>query len=252
MIEAYAASIKPNIMVLRAIIQDLGVRIETGTDLNVFSRILGKQPLRHQPAPAFDPDTSCMPCEDALWMAGFDRKGELVCTQAIKLIDLGNLDFEAYLDERFWDFHPFQNKRPGTKTLSFLTEESRKISGRITYHGELWLKGGPNGVRGGCLAILFTRLLLLESLLRWSPDFMVGLQSPLNALQGLGVKESYTRLEQRSLIWSSQSKDEDIEGWLVWMTRNEAIFNLRIPARLFVCLYEPDEAVRDQVLSKVA
>ena len=177
-------------------------------------------------------------------MAGYKADGELVCTQAVKLIDLGDNNLEEYLSRRMWDLHPYGYDPDVTETRCFLTDESRNINGLITYHGELWLKGGPDGIRGGSIAILITRLILLESMLRWSPDFLIGLQSPVAACRGLSVRESYMRLEQRSLVWYKKDNAELLEGWLVWMTGKEADFNLRLPAQLFYEMFEREEKIQ--------
>jgi len=248
----YEYSINTNIQAIRKIIRNLGITIRLGTDLDDFSKIVSRQPLRHPLAPAFDPDYECVAHKNVLWMAGYANDGELVCTQAIKLVDLGNNSLGQYLDHRMWEIHPYGYDPEVTETKYFLSDEAKKISGLVTYHGELWMKGGPNGVRGGSLAVMITRLILLECLLRWSPDFLIGLQSPVTACRGLGVRESYLRLEQRSVIWYKETTNELLEGWLVWMSAKEAIFNLRIPAVFFFEMFERDAPIRNQVLANVA
>lgn len=236
----YQNSVSSNIRNIRSIIKSFGITVQTGNNLKIFSELVASQPLRHKMAPAFDPNTLCMPHVSALWMVAYKEDGEIVCTQAIKLLDLGQRNLEQYLSENIWEIHPFGFDPEVSDARCFLSEESRNITGYVTYHGELWLKGGPQGVRGGSLAILMTRLILLESIARWSPDFLIGLQSPVTACRGLSIKEGYMRLEQRSVIWYKEQKQELLEGWLVWMTGKEARFNLRIPANLFVDLFESD------------
>ena len=180
-------------------------------------------------------------------MIGYRDDGEIVCTQAMKLLDLGDSSLQEYLSEHIWEIHPYGFDPEVSDARCFLSSEARKISGVITYHGELWLKGGAQGVRGGSLAILLTRLILLESLARWNPDFMIGLQSPVTACRGLSIKEGYMRLEQRSVVWHKEKTGELLEGWLVWMSGKEANFNLRIPAKLFLDLFEPDERVKPHI-----
>ena len=51
-----------------------------------------------------------------------------------------------------------------------------------------------------CLTILLTRLMILLAMLRWKPDFMIGLQSPTTAFKGLAaIREGYT------CIWINRS-----------------------------------------------
>ena len=174
-------------------------------------------------------------------MAGYKDDGEVVCTQAMKLLDLQGLNLQEYLSERIWEIHPYGYDPDVSEARCFLGDDSRNINGNVTYHGELWLKGGPDGIRGGSIAVLLTRLILLESLSRWSPDFLIGLQSPMTACRGLSIKEGYMRLEQRSVVWYKETNGELLEGWLVWMTAKEADFNLRIPVSLFLEMFGPNE-----------
>lgn len=248
----YETTIIENIASCRQIIRNLGYTIEIGHDLNDFRNVVASQPLRHKLAPAFNPEYSCLAHRSVLWMCCYRNESELVSTQAIKLIDLGAQNLRQYLKHRMWEIHPYGYDPDVIDIYSSLSEEAGKISGLVTYHGELWLKGGPDGVRGGSFSTLVTRLMLLESLMRWSPGFLIGFQSPLTACKGLSVRESYMRMEQRSVIWQKSDAIDFLEGWLVWMTAKEATFNLRIPASQFVEMLEPDHTVRSQVLARVA
>ncbi|MEM9332914.1 MAG: hypothetical protein AAGA53_16455 [Pseudomonadota bacterium] len=190
--------------------------------------------------------------KSVLWMAGYKEDGELVVTQAIKLVDLGTLNLQQYLERHIWEVHPFGFDPKVKETHCFLSKDCQEISGLITYHGELWLKGGPDGVRGGSLAVLVTRLLLLESLVRWSPDFLVGLQSPMTACRGLSIREGYMRLEQRSVLWYNQQNNDVLEGWIVWMSAEEAKFNLRVPAELFCDMFENNDELKNDLKNLLA
>ncbi len=215
-----------------------GIRLQYGHDFAWFRDTLKHQPLRHPINPAFDPDRCRLPDKSGLWIIGYDRNDNIVHTQAIKLLQLEGGTLEQHFQRRLWDFrsHGYDFDRQRCHWL--LTPQARNISGTVTYHGELWLKGGPDGYRGGSLVVLLTRLMLLKALLRFSPDFMIGLQAPMTTFRGLSVREGYLRAEQRTIVWALRNSSHFEEDWLVWMSREEAEFNLRIPPSFFYEMFE--------------
>ncbi len=206
-----------------------GIRLEFGSDFSQFKELSGSVVEKGEIHPAFDPDEDLIEPLKGLWIIGRNNKEQIVHTQAIKLLDLGEREFGSYLLDHLSDF------RFGGWDLDFaqsqihLTRAASEMTGQLTYHGELWLKGGPDGIRGGAEAALLTRLLLMIVQVKWSPDFMIGFQSPQVCCRGLSLKEGYARNEQRSLLWHRKDGGEPLEDWLVWMSREEALFNLRIP-----------------------
>lgn len=215
-----------------------GLRLTYGQDFSAFRDKLKGQPLRHPINPAFDPECCHLPDGDGFWIIGHDRKGEIAHSQAIKLLQLDGGTFEQHLNRRLWDFRTAGYRFDRQKCHWLLTPEARNIAGTVTYHGELWLKGGPDGFRGGSLVILLTRLMLLKAYLKFDPDFMTGLQSPMSSCRGLGVREGYLRSEQRTIVWALEGSDAFEEDWLVWMSREEAEFNLRLPPSFFYETFE--------------
>ncbi len=218
--------------------ESFGISVEFGTDFSFFCSIPKRQPERHFINPIFDPRYSELDASNAFWMICRNSNREIVHTQAIKLLRLNEDYLDEYFRKNIWDLRPRGYHYDPSKTTWHLTPSSEKISGLVTYHGELWMKGGPNGFRGGCLTILLTRLMLLKAIARWSPDFMFGFQSPLTTSRGLAAREGYMRIEQRSILWYQYNCKEPMEDWLVWMNREEALFNLRLPAYFFYDLFE--------------
>ena len=92
--------------------------------------------------------------------------------------------------------------------------------------------------------------MLLKAYLKYLPDYMMGLQAPMTTFRGLASREGYMRSEQRSIVWALKDADAEQEDWLVWMNREEAEFNLRIPPRFFYELLE--QRPQDAQLKKTA
>ena len=230
--------------------KQLGINLKYGQDFAAFRDTLECQPLRHPINPAFDPDRCSLSDESGFWIIGYNSNDEIVHSQAIKLLELDGGTLEQHFERRLWDFRSHGYEFDRQKCHWHLTPQARSISGTVTYHGELWLKGGPDGCRGGRLVILLTRLMLLKAYLKFSPDFMIGLQAPLSSCRGLGVREGYLRAEQRTISWALKDTDQFEEDWMVWMNREEAEFNLRIPPSFFYEMFE--QQAQDALLKKSA
>lgn len=216
----------------------LGMHLQRGTDFQEFRALSTKQPLKPHVNPAFDPDCTDISSKNGFWVIGHDETGELVHSQAIKLLDLSNGNLGEHFDDHLEDFRSYGYNFDFKNCRSYLTSAASQISGRVSYHGELWIKGGPNGFRGGCLATILTRLMMTMSLHSWSPDYMIGLQSPMTSCRGLAVREGYMHTEQRSIVWPRSDSPEALEDWLVWMSRDEAKFNLRVRPETFYEMFE--------------
>ncbi|MBL4890833.1 MAG: hypothetical protein JKX91_03215 [Rhizobiaceae bacterium] len=216
----------------------LGMHLSSGTDFQEFLELSVKQPLKPHVNPAFDPECTDISPKNGFWIVGHDDSGEIIHSQAIKLLDMSGGDLAEHFQDYLADFRSYGYNFDLDECHSYLTPAASKISGRVSYHGELWIKGGPNGYRGGCLATILTRLMMTMSLHRWSPDYMIGLQSPMTSCRGLAVREGYMHVEQRSIVWQRSDSPEALEDWLVWMSKEEAKFNLRVQPEIFYEMFE--------------
>ncbi|MEM9330648.1 MAG: hypothetical protein AAGA53_04935 [Pseudomonadota bacterium] len=235
------------------IIKSSGLHITTGSDFSYFTSIPKVQPARHNINPAFDPKHTNLNARNAIWMIVLNSDGEIVGTQAMQILPNRELKFGEYLGQNIWNFRSYGYDLDKSKTNLQLSENASEMEGVIAYHGELWLKGGEGGLRGGSMVIMLTRLMILVGLLKWTPDFFIGLQSPLTSCRGLATREGYMRTEQRSISWYQKKSATPMEDWLVWMSREEAEFNLRLPADFFHDMFDKKvQAESPEQLSKIA
>lgn len=239
-------SIFRQISEFRKLIADQEFDVQFGSDFSFFSEIPNIQPFRHPVSTTFNPEYSDLDEKNSIWMIGKDTTGEIVFTQAIRLLDLEGNDLEWYFSKKLDELRvPGFNHDPD-RICWRLTEDAARIAGNVAYHGELWLKGGPMGIRGGSMATLITRLMILVAIVRLHPDFFFGLQAPLVSCKGLGAREGYMRQEQRTIVWHERETGKRHEDWLVWMSRKEAEFNLAVPAdymhEMFPDSKRPDQA----------
>ncbi len=204
----------------------LGVDLQVGRDFEIFKFYVSDSPKETPLDPIFDPVQSDVAERNGMWLLGRNRKGEIVQTQAIRSLNLQDRTFRDYLKQQIADIRPDGFDVDVKKTKWRLSKQAAAITGNVFYHGGLWLR---KDFRGGSLATLITRYLLARAVSELEPDFFVGLQAPYTSCKGLAAREGYMHMEQRSILWNLKDQPGELEDWLVWMSREEAEFNLTIP-----------------------
>ena len=223
---------------LAELVRMLGLRLQTGNNFIEFRNMLDQVPDRHPVNPAFNPDICTLDESKAFWVIGYNADNEVVHTQAIKLLEMEGSSLAEHLESHTSDYRSEGYDFALEETEIYLSPEASQISGTVTYHGEVWIKAGKGGYRSGSLVTLLTRWMMLKALLEWTPDYMIGLQAPITTCRGLGIREGYMRTEQRTLVWHLKNGEPPIEDWMVWMTRDEAEFNLRLPPQYFYNMFK--------------
>lgn len=216
-----------------------GMKIEVGSDFEAFRQIRAAQPKRLPISPIFDCQASDLNGANGFWIKGTSESGELVHLQAVRLEDLTGSSLAEHLYRQRHAYAPPGVEVDLEQSDYAATPASRRITGKVCYHGELWLKGGPNGYRGHGLTAALPRLALALAHMTWSPDFMFGLVHPLAACKGLPAREGYMHLEPGGILWQRKDSDEIYDEWMVWMSHNDLQHLLRFPP---LKLYEQLEA----------
>lgn len=197
------------------------IEIEISSDFDEFRDLRKDQADRPPLSPIFDPAISDLGSRNAFWIKGSNSKGEIVHTQAMRLNDLTGCSLEDHLYQRRFAYVPPGVAVDADHSQFGTAPASQIITGDVCYHGELWLKGGNNGLRGGGMTAALPRLALALALLEWSPDYVFGLVHPMAACKGLAAREGYMHLAPGGIIWHPQDGKEAFEEWLVWMSRED-------------------------------
>ncbi len=215
-----------------------GVHIEIGTDFKDFCALSQKQPQKGPAAPMFDPEYSSVSSANAFWIKGVNDKGELIHTQAMRLIDLTGITLADHLSQYLRDYRPYGDQIKSEESTVYLSSASSKITGKLCYHGELWLKSGKSNLAGSLTAVL-TRIVPAMGALLWQPDYFFGIVMPFTSCKGMVARTGYTHLEQGSIMWEQSGKSEPIEEWLTWMSGEDLEHLMRIPPESFDNWYFP-------------
>lgn len=199
-------------------VEATGMRIELGGDFALYRRLRMEQTDRNGPFPMFDTTSSFVDDANAFWVMGFNENDELVHTQAIRCLELGDVSLASHLD-----CHRHKYITPGSTPDPDQTYYSRlsslhHISGRICYHGEFWLKGGSGGQRSQGFTALLSRIVFEVAYRTWNPDYMFGFVPTPLAMKGIGVRYGYTHCEFGA--WMGPNNETTSEESLVWMSRS--------------------------------
>lgn len=216
------------------ILSELGIKLEVGSDFQFFCSIPNQQPDRHAISPIFDPQESDVTAANAFWLVGRDAADEIVLTQAIKLVRVGDAGFLEHMQNNLSDYRPKGDRLDISKSQMNLTDRAAKLSGDLCYYGELWIK---KTYRGSCLTAIMPRLMFAIAISKWSPNVVFGIMEPLAACKGLAAREGFMHLEQGGLHWWDNTTSETFEEWLVWTTRDDFIFNMRVSLEMLAKLY---------------
>ncbi|MEQ8667140.1 MAG: hypothetical protein RIC16_15590 [Rhodospirillales bacterium] len=198
-----------------------GLRLELSTDFEMLAAInphLDKLPL----TPQFDPAVSEIGPVNGFWLKGVDARGEIVHTQAVRFDDLSHTTLALHLKSlRAFYAEPAVSAHPD-ESCDVSAPAACAITGRICYHGEVWIKK-ESGLRGHDLAHSTPRLALAIALARWLPDFVYGTVQPGIAEKGVVTRYGYRNMEPGGIHWIIPRTGERLDEWLVWMAWRDLI-----------------------------
>lgn len=195
-----------------------GIELDVSTDFDFLKSFRSSQNERQAIYPTFDVEKSYIDPTNGFFIIGKNDQGEIVHTQAMRLLDLTEYNLEEHLY-----YHRHKYITPGTVDFSTTrykpTPSMKNINGRVCYHGELWIKPGDDGYRNGTITVLVARFALTIAYMNWAPNFIFGFMYPGIACRGLAAREGYVHLEPGG--WYCSESDTTIEEWLVWLSYDD-------------------------------
>ena len=196
-----------------------GISVEIGDDFAVFRRIRNLQKERADIYPVFDIASSYVDASNGFWICGFNKENEVIHTQAIRLLDLGEDTLSQHLlVHRHKYITPGSTPDPDNTFFSHLPALD-KISGRVGYHGEFWIKPGTIGRQNIGLTSVLSRVMFEMSMNLWSPDYVFGFVPASMAARGVAVRYGYTHCELGA--WYGPEQKVTSEEMLVWMSHED-------------------------------
>ncbi|HEC71028.1 MAG TPA: hypothetical protein ENI28_04355, partial [Roseobacter sp.] len=89
-----------------ALLQSAGISVTVGYDFDTYKEILEKARPGHVLGMPFDPELHTLTQSNAFWVVGRNGKGEVMHTQAMRLLDLQGANLAEYMRCSYTDFPP--------------------------------------------------------------------------------------------------------------------------------------------------
>ncbi len=201
-------------------LEEAGIRVEIGDDFAKYRAYRGQNPDRGAIYPMFDVTRSYVDQSNGFWVCGFNPDGEVIHTQAVRLLDLSGVSLAKHLND-----HRHKYITPDTTPDPDLTHYSgpealHVISGRVCYQGDFWLRArGLGGPRSQGATALLSRVLLEIMVGAWNPAFVFALVPKQLAAKGAHLRYGYCHCEPGRWLGPDQQVTE--EDYLIWMKEND-------------------------------
>lgn len=176
----------------------------------------------HPLAPSFDPRHGAVNAGNAFWIRGRNESGDTVLTHAIRHYQMIETTLAAELESlRLLYGDPQRQARPH-EICRVSVAAAQQIRGSVVYSGGTWLR--PD-FRGRGLASIVPRLARSIALARWNTDFAFSLVERPLVEKGLARRYGF-RLVEYGVDWRNSSAADHIEFALVWIGRDDFLFDL--------------------------
>lgn len=212
-----------------ALLQSAGITVTIGYDFDSYRKILGKARPDHVLGMPFDPELHTLTQRNAFWVIGHNSKGEVMHTQAMRLLDLQGANLAEYMRCSYKDFPPpgvdidlqRSRYRPGPG--------AHRISGQVCYHGEFWVGTTPREFRNVGLSSVLGRYAFWQAIQHWKPDHVVAFMQNSVVYKGFPARHGYMHTEPGALHWFLTGQDVPIEGFMSYMGRDDLQYILDMP-----------------------
>lgn len=201
-------------------LEQAGMRVVIGDDFSEYRLYRNTQTDRNPLYPMFDVASSYIDDTNGFWICGFDKAGELIHTQAVRLLDLSGVSLAHHLNvHRHKYITPYTTPDPD---LTFYSgpDSLRSITGKVCYHGEFWLPArGLGGPRSQGATTLLSRILFEVMAGTWQPDYVFAFVPKQLAAKGAHLRYGYSHCEPGR--WIGPDRQVTEEDYLIWMSAGD-------------------------------
>ncbi|MCK1709267.1 hypothetical protein [Bradyrhizobium sp. 143] len=192
-----------------------GIKLSVGFDFCEYVAITRALPTKKPTYPIFRPDRSPIISGEGYWMIGLDQKNEVVLVEAARLYDLASSNFAEHLQSlKVFYADPAKHAHPQDRCIC-LAPSARKITGKVVYHGDVWVR--PD-FRGQGIPKIMTGMVRGISFAMWAPDFVCGLAPRWSRDKDIYLNAHY---EPGGSILELVEEDIVDDDWLMWVTGEE-------------------------------
>lgn len=211
------------------ILERAGVHLTTGSDFREYKELLAEGRPDHIVGAPFDPELHDLNEQTAMWIIGRDDDGHVMHAQALRTLELKGRNLGTYLRQSFRDFPPSGLDLDMGRSRYKAGPGAKRITGRVVYHGEVWMGGAPGQFRGTGVSSILGRYAFLTAIRKWAPDYLVGFMPKPVAYKGFVERQGYMHAEPFALQWFIKGKPEPLDGMMVYMSLEDMQFALGLP-----------------------
>jgi hypothetical protein len=206
-----------------------GVYLTIGYDFRIFKALLKDAFPDRKLGKMFDPDSHELDDGDAFWLIGQTADGEIIHTQAMRILKTGPRNLADFMSKRFKDFAPAGMSLDMERSHYRVGPGARRMSGRIAYCGEYWIGGKPGQFRGTGLSYILSRYVWWQTLQHWDPDHIISFIAQNTAMKGFVERASMMHTEPNAITMYPAGSDKEISGFLCYLHREDLHYLLDIP-----------------------
>ncbi len=206
-----------------------GIEIELRTDFGHLMELSESLPDKPTPTAMFNPLKADIGDHNGFWLKGSDSNGVPVHVQAARVYDMNGTNLAREF-KSLRVFYANPDLAPDGEHCDCAAPMAERITGLVCYHGELWIRGQEPNYRGKALSGPLSRLLHALVLARWSPDYVFGLAYDWTVSRGLPARYGFWHGQPGAVHWVRPDRDRPLDAWLLWLTRQDLVDFMQIPA----------------------
>ncbi len=206
-----------------------GIEIELRTDFGHLMELCEALPDKQTPTAMFNPMKADIGGHNGFWLKGTGPATIPVHVQAARIYDMNGTNLAREFSS-LRAFYASPGLAPEGERCVCAAPILKRITGTVCYHGELWVRGNDPDLRGQALSGPLSRLLLGLVLARWNPDYVVAFSYDRSVNRGLPARFGYWHIQPHAVHWVRSDRDQPLDVWLMWLTRQDLIDLMRMPA----------------------
>jgi hypothetical protein len=199
-------------------VRDIGIRLSLSTDFSELQQVNGANRSDwYALSPNFDPGGCALSSDNALWLKGVNRDGEVVLCHALRLYSVRQTLKDELESLEFYFDEPAVARRAGVKVEVEAPIASR-MTGRVAYSGALWVRSDFRGVG---LARSIPPLSRAIALTQWYPAYHTCVLTQSTEEKGMAGVYGYQHCEYALWYTNLPGFAPFLKSALCWMETAE-------------------------------
>jgi hypothetical protein len=218
------------------IFQRYGLTLEVGHDFGAYCDMLAQVRPDHKLGAPYDPERHSLDAKTAFWIVGRTAAGDIVHTQALRMLNLNAMSVGEYFTTHFREFPPSVPDLDLNRSRFRAGPGAKRMHGTVAYHGEFWIAPGADSLRGQGMSCVLGRYGFWQAIQHWDPDHIIAFMTKAIAFKGLAERTGWMHTQPSALRWFLKGNDVPIEGFMAYMDREDLHYVLELPLADLVAL----------------